>query len=255
MIGRKTIGALVLVLVMGTSARAATIMAHYDMEDQNGGRLTDVSGNGRHATFGSSGHSYVTDSAAGTYAYNRAGGWQVIPNTTPSSGVLSLSLWYKDTDAAAGTEIIWGATSTRAPWTYVSNSTNVQKLVYDWGTTSSPQYQTSPNNVIVRNSWQHIVFVMDSVNDNVKAYVDTVLKIDRTDGTNIAAVMRGHLGITPGGASANAARFDDVQFYDGALTADQVSYLYNNPGLTIPEPATFALAAVGLLRWRRGRRR
>ena len=247
----------VAVVAFASMAQAVTIMAHYDMEDQSNTQLTDVSGNVRHAPFGGSGQVYVTDSAAGSYAYNRTGGWQSIPSVTAPSGVLSLSFWYKDADAAQSTEMVWGvgATATRSPWVYVSNSTNVQKLATDWNGTSDPRYQTSDNNVIVRDTWQHIVLVMDSGNDDLKAYVDTALKIDRSDGTNIAAVMGGHFGISPGGTLSQVAQFDDIQFYDGALSASDVSYLYNNPGLVVPEPWTMGMLGLGLLGVLKRRRR
>lgn len=51
---------------------------------------------------------------------------------------------------------------------------------------------------------------------------------------------------------------DDFQFYSQALTADQVSFVYNHPGqLAVPEPSTLALLTLGavflfILRRRRG---
>lgn len=229
------------------ASEAATIIAHYDMEDQSSTQLTDVSGNANHAPFGGSGHAYVTDSAADTYAYSRTGGWQNIPTINASSGVLSLSLWYRDPDAVVNTEIVWGngVVSGKKPWIYVANGgSNDQKLVAEWPGTPNPQYLTSGNSVIVRDTWQHLVIVMDSNADTVKGYVNGTLEINAS-GTNFTSEMGGHLGNVPNGTQTNVAMYDDVQFYDGELSSSDVNFLKNNPGLVVPEPSSAALLGLG----------
>lgn len=65
-----------------------------------------------------------------------------------------------------------------------------------------------------------------------------------------------------GNRSSDLARdyqgwLDDLQIYQGALTAGNASYLYSNPGSVIPEPGTACLLGVGLfwlLGWARRRK-
>ena len=42
------------------------------------------------------------------------------------------------------------------------------------------------------------------------------------------------------------ALFDDVQIYSQALDDDQVAFLYENPGLVVPEPASGLLLGAGI---------
>lgn len=242
-----------LFLSVGSSSMAdALLLAHYDMEDQNGSRLTDVSGNNRHANFGGGGHNYIVGGGAdGSTSYNlTANGWQSIPAVTPASGTLSLALWFREPNTPrAGTEIIWGASNTQDPWFYVSNQAgNSRKLVVDLSA-SSPQYLTSDNEVILDDTWHHLALVLDTNADTVKGYVDGVLLIDRTT-SNVSGSMRGHLGVTPGGALFNRAMFDDVRFYDGELSAADVQRL----ATFVPEPHTLTLligASIALWGFRR----
>lgn len=216
-------------------------MAHYDMEDQNGSALTDVSGNARNANFGGSGSAYVTsDVGEGSVSFLRNGGWQNIPAVTPATGILSLAMWYREPNTVrSNSEIIWGATSTRTPWIYVSNAAgNIDKLVVEYAD-QTPQYLTSANNVMMGDTWQHIAVILDSNADTVKAYVDGQLVID-SGNTGVTAAMQGHLGITPGGSVSNVALFDDVRFYDGALSASEIQVLAG----MVPEPASGVLLLI-----------
>jgi len=47
---------------------------------------------------------------------------------------------------------------------------------------------------------------------------------------------------------------DDVQYYTNALSAEEVAYLYANPGIAVPEPATLTLLALGGVAFLRRRR-
>ena len=65
--------------------------------------------------------------------------------------------------------------------------------------------------------------------------------LDPTNGVNI--------GRTPfdGGARYAQALIADVQLYHSALSADDVTKLFNSPGTAIPEPSTLLLSLLAML--------
>jgi hypothetical protein len=80
-------------------------------------------------------------------------------------------------------------------------------------------------------------------------YVDGNLEIVKAT-NNVAANSRdflvGGVYAFTGNVGAYNGLVDDLQVYDKALTANDVSYLYNNPGAPVPEPATMACLLGGL---------
>ena len=113
---------------------------------------------------------------------------------------------------------------------------------------------------VVQDSWAHLAATVSS-NDGITIYVDGVAvqtfgntaSVNPWPGNNGQDDVYG-IGRSNGNGEARwfAGRIDDVRFYDGVLSADQVA------ALIVPEPSTFALAALGLLSlgfvaWRRRR--
>ncbi len=93
------------------------------------------------------------------------------------------------------------------------------------------------------NVWHHLVCMRDMEADQIKTYVDGVLKGTKTDGTgNIGQIENLVLGNTNVNfVNAFGGSIDEVSIYKGALTAEEVLENYNNgikTGLFTPNATT-----------------
>jgi len=116
----------------------------------------------------------------------------------------------------------------------------------------------SPSNYLLDNQWHHLVAICGiDGGGGRKLYMDGVL-------------VGQHMGVAPPIYKPEAVPFsigshayigrtfigmiDDVQVYDVALSVEEVVYLYDHPGLAVPEPATLCVLALGGLAFLRRRR-
>ena len=110
--------------------------------------------------------------------------------------------------------------------------------------------------VIANDSWVHVVMTSDdSVPGNaVQIYVNGVLAGSNTFGHNLpnASLLNSYIGVGENGAAHFfQGLMDDVQIYDGVLTAQQITNLFQSGSIAaVPEPASIGLwtvIAVGLV--------
>lgn len=121
--------------------------------------------------------------------------------------------------------------------------------------------------VVADGSWHHVVMTGDTTAttptmtlflDGVQVNSATILPGDNANGTGSLFPVLNNFEIGRLGRSSPTDAYeglvDDVQIYDSALSPAQVGYLFNNPGLAVPEPGVAALAGLGLLSLIRRRR-
>jgi len=98
--------------------------------------------------------------------------------------------------------------------------------------------------------WHNLVMTVDLSTATMFLYVDGILTNAQTMALSLFPDFNnfevGRLGRQGTPADGFQGLIDNVQVYNTVLTDAEVLYLYENPGMAIPEPSTYALAALGL---------
>jgi hypothetical protein len=260
----------------------ASLQLHLKLDDgAPSSTAIDSSGNGNHGTLMDM--NPLTDwvaagVAGGALDFDPTGDSQRISVNDGfdfGSADFSLSFWVNKQSGSNG----FGNIAGLAKWhTGGSAGTNEWALSISTGSTGAGDDQptfyiesgttsyaaTSPDNITL-NEWHHIVGVRDG--SFIRIYVDNVLKAS----TNVGSVAINDLpdrALTVANFDSNFrspnAIFDDIQIYDQALSAADVSFLFDNPGASlaavVPEASSFVvwsligLTVGGSTWWRRRRR-
>ena len=185
---------------------------------------------------------------------------------------MTLSLWAQGGSATGGFRGLAGieGSSTSANDAYSLKLTQSSDLI-NWtfrGTGPLASPGTFNSYAAANSGWAHIVGTFDGITGKAVLYVNGAQVATSTNVAHAIPDRSVNFGI---GRYNNTTSFafdkaiDDVQLYDTALSTDDISFLFANPGSalggavnTAPEPSTLVLAAlgfVGLMGTRRRRRR
>ena len=236
------------------SQASAALVAHYKFD--NSGSLTTNSVLGGVALT-QVGTVTSTTGVAASNGINLAGGGKFNANFAGalSTTELTISLWADIPDTQTNFDDFWAfsltPSTTRSVFLEVNGSGQTPVLF----SPSPPIAPAAPD--LGTGGFHHLVATFSAAENVARLYVDGALAGSTT--WNVAGLMN---QFTIGGEFDTGVRnitglLDDVQIYNQALTASQVSFLFNNPGIAviIPEPATAGLAlfALGALALRRRR--
>jgi len=262
---RKTILLFVIVvaLLACPAVAEAGLIAHWKLDDAaSSTSVIDSSGNGRTA-FATSGTPVlgVAGIAGTASSFADASFW--LPANDPALAPTSFtySYWLK---ADAGTTQWRTAASNRSGedgfiFYRFNNGNRMEFWLKGPSGTGNWNAQLSPD-ITDFTRWYHVAGSYNSSDNSKKFYFHrdneawNAANIQTmTTGGNyhvttqtVAIGARGAAGALPWGFG-NAQLIDDVQYYDEMLSDAQVQFIFENPGVAIPEPSTFALAALGLL--------
>ena len=237
------------------------LVAHYPFDTSSTnpldpGFLADTSGNGYNlpgpSSLGSTFPLVTTNRIAGGTAVRFDGsGYYELPKglLTTIAGTYSLSLWLQTTqisgsdsdDAPSDPGIVWAG---GASANYNDSEPMVltgSKLGFYTGDDQSTLHSVTSIN---SGNFTHIVITRDQPTGVKKIYINGVLDATDTGDTNFLSDSTAlELGVSyyNGGV---AGVVDDVQFYNGLLTAGEVASLHANPGSTIPDLLFLSLGSV-----------
>ncbi len=203
------------------------------------GNADDFSGNNYHLTVSNA--TLTTDRfnfPAAAYSFNGMNSLLSYPTTLPMGAEYSFSCWF------------YANTAADAPIAYNGNTNlNGVGVLYSGGiSTTGTQAAMLAGNVCVcmkkpasMSQWHHVVLTKDQT--KYRLFVDNSL-VDSTIATIFTPNGRFHLGMDyTNGTNPFNGKIDDVAFYNRALTAAEVSQLFNyqcTPA-TIPGPSPSTL--------------
>lgn len=223
-----------------TASAQSTLVAHYRLDETSGTACADSSGLGNHGVFMGGAVLGQPGAAAGTGTavdFDGATGYVAIP------GSASLDALRDDLSVAAWIEMdtvqLQRVFSNRRPngsgsggsWSFGTLANGLR-----FTTLGVLDYNQTP--AVPCCAWHHIAVSFDA-NFDATFFVDGLIigtvvgnQTSNPPGSSneyLIAVL--DLGVGP--AEWFDGRIDDVQVYDGALSAADVLFLYNNPGAAI----------------------
>lgn len=224
------------------------VQASWDMDETSGDNIQDTSGNGLDVTYTSGGYIYpgrLNQSrlfAPGRYV--NVGN----PTSLQITGPITLETWVKLTGTSNGTyprlisklscypyngyELLIGSPDggflANRPYLQLSNNANLS-------------YTVANDTISADNTWHHIVATYDpnqSPSEMAKIYFDGVPSISFNGINSPTAIADGgvdlYLGVNGCFGNYLSGYLDSTKIYNGALTAEEVSDLYNYDGYTTP---------------------
>ena len=182
----------------------------------------------------------------------------------PGPDSYTVSLWFKATTVAPGTQFLagkWNASSGEGGWSVFLGTSAIQVRGMQENGTRFGQYLPG---AVSANEWHNVVMVIDRDTNTVRGYLDgsnAGFLAGGSGATGDTLTSTGNRGITTniplwlGRRSTTGAPFsgliDDFAIWDRALSADEIEYLYMKglqgfDAATIPEPSSMVLCGIGL---------
>jgi Concanavalin A-like lectin/glucanases superfamily len=236
------------------------IVAHYDF-DEGTAVAADVSGNGNNivlaGNFGGNGPVTNSDAIAGASSISFDGGSYLTAPTNLLStlaGSFTISLWVNTTQSYGNTydNAYNGAGIISADIGGVANdlvpiALTGGQVAFNTGNPDGGYDDTINSSTIVNDgNWHHVVVSRNQPIGEKDIYIDGALDTSDIDAMNllndpqlltIGAIADAS---NPDPSSPNNTGYngydgllDDIQIYNRVLSSDEVSFLYNNPGVAL----------------------
>lgn len=263
---KKSILTAIIANGLALGAGHGALVAHYALDETSGTTVADSSANGTTGTITGTGGDLSAVGVANT-AFDTNGTADI---TTPDNSLgisgndaRTISFWFNASSVARRGRII-GMGDQAAAQTFditFENSTGGNSVGLRYG--NGNMFWSGGG--ITLGSWTHVVMTYDgttlAADTNLLVYLNgTLAARDGGNGNNSGQALRTTDRMRIGNlVDTGDYRFDgvvdDVQIYDSALSQNDVTFLHDNPGQTVPEPsATGLLGALGLLGLLRRRR-
>ncbi len=192
----------------------------------NENTFSDASGNGFTGTLAGTNPTIVDNGKYGKAFQGNANGKFNINVSAANVNVnnFTISFWGKQPTSANWKDYLSVYSSVYGDLDFQRANNSISIYNNPWGTIFG--------DTDVSSGFHHIAFTADASTGDAKLYVDGALKAS-VNKSDVNSVIN---AITLGGNYMSAARngnagIDEFQLYNQALTAEQVSHLYNNPSL------------------------
>jgi hypothetical protein len=230
----------------GTSYQGHTLFAHYTFEDNNL-FVHDFSGHGNdmsYAWFSVPPTIVTNDAVAGTYAGGFGGsGWFTPPNSLRSlfAGSFSVSLWLKTTNiqgsdlgdiySAAG--IVSDLGSDYNESAMPMGQTGSKLAFYTGGSSQNILHSKTDINT---GQYVHVVTTRDQQTGEKRIYVNGVLDSSVFASSDLlTSSSNGDLTIGYNNGNVFAGEMDEIEFYSGVLSSNEVAFLHSHPGTNVAD--------------------
>ena len=205
----------------------AGLVVWWKLDETTGSTATDSSGNGKTGTlYNMENDDWVAGEINNCLSFGGTDEYAANADIGSLSGDLTVSLWMKRNGVPAINERMFDLAQAALPGLNIvaEVTTGYLKLDNEGG---SDTEQTIATN-ICNNAWHHIVLTRTSaIPVTFKAYLDGTLVLT-SDTDNANAIFDGlHIAVNDGDTLFYTGLLDDVRVYNRALSADDVTALYN----------------------------
>ena len=236
---RALVVSLVVFILLGLpSAARADISSYlllcYHFDEASGTSAADASGNGSTGTLTSGAAFDPSGRINGCVLLDGSNDYVSGPTLVGPSGGFTFAAWVKP-DVVSGYRVLCtiGAGSNKYCWIYVDPSGLLWASIFATGETASITRNTGA--VVSANTWQHVVFTWDggTAYTSIKIYVDGTQADSSSSGTGTFTASSSnsltvYFGDRRGSSNAFDGRMDEVRLYSRALSAGDVTELYNS---------------------------
>ena len=265
------------IFALAIPARAA-LVAHYKFDESAGASIAANELAGSTGAVGSAVTTGVAGISGNAYSFGGASATQndIVDMANASffsaittSGQLTISTWVNTTDTTGNrnTAVFAGDNTSNSVYADLGVAAgqagfegSASARVRPVGASSAQQtgiFSSPAASPVNDGNWHNLVMTVNLSTSNLSLYVDGVLTSSQTM-TNPLFPIFNNFEIGRLGRSSPVDPYqgliDDVQVYDQALTANEVEFLFNNPGVAVPEPSALALAGLGMIALLRRRR-
>ena len=221
----------------------AGLIGHWKFDGGSGTTAIDSSTSSFDADQGAAAGAWVAGKSGGAYNLPRfkldAADSVAVKNGGGST--VTLSLWMTVSSVTNNYQGIAGFENTgSANDVYSLKMNNADKIVWTMdGSSSFASADTLSNYAATTgDGWVHVVGVYEQGVGSTLYVNGVVAGTGAATGTIETDTSIFGIGSYQGGSAyAFSGSIDDVQLYDAALSADDVTFLFDNPGSALPEPA------------------
>ena len=236
----------------------SNLVAHYEFEENGGATAQDSTANNNDGSW-SSGPTWTTDSAVGTYAFDfsldsGSNAFVNVPDdaTLDFSNDFTVAFWYNSTVSQANSTAILRSHDGSNGFSIYANADGSLNFFLQ-GTTSSATRSVS-SGFINDGNWHHVAATFENGGNAMRLYVDGISS-GSTSGT--IGTVGPAAPVTIGGHSSAdyEGKLDDVRVYTRELTSTDVGELIalgpavSGPSKTVPAGYAYAYGDDNQYEW------